>query len=138
MSPRSPVGRKRSHSTQRPIQDLSSFLYQRSGPASDSHLPMPVTSPTIQTSFVSQVRRSNTKIILPRADEEYLFPAQSPPPYGLFDLFPFSLLVQYLTKSGKEVKGKKAARLRAKMKNASLSHNLPLEISLYLVSAARF
>jgi putative membrane protein len=74
------------------------------------------------------------KIILQRADEVHLLPAHMPPKYHIFDLFPFSLLVQYLTKRGKEVKGKKAARLRAKMRKNAVSHNLPLEISLYLVS----
>ncbi|KAJ7143744.1 Bestrophin, RFP-TM, chloride channel-domain-containing protein [Mycena epipterygia] len=79
------------------------------------------------------------KIILARADEAFLLPGSMPPKYHLFDLFPFSLLVRCLTKRGREVKGKKAARLRAKMlmeKNGqgSGSHNLPLEISLYLSS----
>lgn len=74
------------------------------------------------------------RIILQREDEVYLMPAKNPPPYGLFDIFPFSLLVRYLTEKGKAVKGKKAARLRAKMKNEAISHNLPLELSLYLVS----
>jgi putative membrane protein len=74
------------------------------------------------------------RIILQREDEVYLMPAKNPPPYGLFDMFPFSLLVRYLTEKGKDVKGKKAARLRAKMRKESISHNLPLELSLYLVS----
>ncbi|KAJ7803154.1 Bestrophin, RFP-TM, chloride channel-domain-containing protein, partial [Mycena olivaceomarginata] len=55
---------------------------------------------------------------------------------NLFDLFPFSLLVKCLTKRGAEIKGKKAARIRAKMLKVGGegSHNLPLEISLYLSS----
>ncbi|THU99024.1 UPF0187-domain-containing protein [Dendrothele bispora CBS 962.96] len=79
------------------------------------------------------------RIILRREDEKFLYPSWDPPRYyGLFNLFPFSLLVKVLTSSGKELKGKKAARLRAKMRakmrNVGVSHNLPLEISLYLSS----
>ncbi|KAJ4473986.1 UPF0187-domain-containing protein [Lentinula edodes] len=74
------------------------------------------------------------RVILQRPDEVFLFPAKMPPKYHLFDLFPFSLLVRVLTNRGKELKGKKAAKLRAKMRNKSASHNLPLEISLYLSS----
>ncbi|KAJ7620988.1 hypothetical protein FB45DRAFT_928058 [Roridomyces roridus] len=79
------------------------------------------------------------KVILTRSDEAYLLPASMPPKYHLFDLFPFSLLVRSLAKRGREVKGKRAARLRAKMLmeksgQGSGTHNLPLEITLYLSS----
>ncbi|KAI0360743.1 UPF0187-domain-containing protein [Trametes cingulata] len=67
-------------------------------------------------------------------DESFLLPARMPPKYHLFDLFPFSLLVHILTKRGKEVKGRKAARIRAKLRSKTVTHNLPLEISLYLSS----
>jgi len=60
-------------------------------------------------------------------------PARNPPQFAIFDVFPFSLLVRQLTKRGKDVKGKKAARLRATMEHAD-SHNIPLEISFYLSS----
>ncbi|KAJ7786757.1 hypothetical protein B0H14DRAFT_2228738, partial [Mycena olivaceomarginata] len=75
------------------------------------------------------------KIMLVRADEVFLLPGSLPPKYHLFDLFPFSLLVRCLTKRGAEIKGKKAARIRAKMLKVGDegSHNLPLEISLYLL-----
>lgn len=63
----------------------------------------------------------------------FLLPSRDPPRYSYFDLFPFSLLVKFLTKRGKEVKGKKGARLRAKLRTQSGTHNLPLEISLYMV-----
>ncbi|KAI0701676.1 UPF0187-domain-containing protein [Earliella scabrosa] len=66
--------------------------------------------------------------------EDFLLPARNPPKYHLLDLFPLSLLVGYLTKKGKEVKGKKAARIRAKLRSKVVTHNLPLEISLYLSS----
>ncbi|RDX54419.1 UPF0187-domain-containing protein [Lentinus brumalis] len=66
--------------------------------------------------------------------EDFLLPARNPPKYHLLDLFPFSLLVGFLAKRGKEVKGKKAARIRAKLRSKTVTHNLPLEISLYLSS----
>jgi hypothetical protein len=69
--------------------------------------------------------------------EDYLLPARNPPRYSSFDVFPLSLFVQCLTKRGKDVKGKKGARARAKLRNSAISHNLPLEISLYLVSHSR-
>jgi len=65
--------------------------------------------------------------------EDFLLPARLPPKYHLFDFFPFSLLVKLLTRSGQEVKGKKAARLRARLRQSD-THNLPLEISMYLSS----
>ncbi|KAJ6480126.1 Bestrophin, RFP-TM, chloride channel-domain-containing protein [Mycena sanguinolenta] len=85
-------------------------------------------------SLRSALPGDNTKTILARADEGYLLPASLPPKYHLFDLFPFSLLVRSLTKRGAELKGKKAARMRARMASKGSSHNLPLEISLYLSS----
>ncbi|KAJ7171113.1 Bestrophin, RFP-TM, chloride channel-domain-containing protein [Mycena filopes] len=135
-----------------------SFLYQRSPPSSMSapHLPLPVTatspsssspaSPAYnrdrdrRTSFAARIPGiPERKIILARPDETYLLPGSLPPKYHLFDLFPFSLLVRCLTKRGREVKGKKAARMRAKMSagaggGGGGSHNLPLEVSLYLSS----
>ncbi|KAJ7910493.1 Bestrophin, RFP-TM, chloride channel-domain-containing protein [Mycena leptocephala] len=85
-------------------------------------------------SFLYQRQASGNSVILARADEAFLLPGSLPPKYHLFDLFPFSLLVKCLTKRGAELKGKKAARLRAKMASSVGSHNLPLEISLYLSS----
>ncbi|KAI5824652.1 UPF0187-domain-containing protein [Schizophyllum commune Tattone D] len=72
--------------------------------------------------------------VLKPSDEEYLFPASMPPKFYILDLFPFSLLVKCLTERGRSLKGKKAAKLRAKMINSTVSHNLPLELSLYLSS----
>lgn len=76
----------------------------------------------------------NEKRNIQSAEEAYLFPASMPPKYTIFDLFPFSLLIKIFAKRGHEVKGKKAARIRAKMMQKTVSHNLPLEISLYLSS----
>ncbi|KAF5391117.1 hypothetical protein D9757_003062 [Collybiopsis confluens] len=156
--PGSPISAT-SHRHQRQPSDASraqSFLAQRVNATSfsDSHLPLPATShPPIKPTFrepprpqrsaekiVSDAKSTmsdadpSERVILHKADESFLFPAKMPPKYHLFDLFPFSLLVRILTKRGKELKGKKAAKLRAKMRNKAVSHNLPLEISLYLSS----
>ncbi|KAF5381539.1 hypothetical protein D9615_005618 [Tricholomella constricta] len=120
----------------------SSFLYQRGFTVSaPSLLPAPVTSDSSRkTTFMNTpvprppYARPREKIILPRDDERFLLPARMPPKYHLFDLFPFSIVVKWLTKRGREIKGRKAARLRAKMRQNAISHNLPLEISLYLSS----
>ncbi|KAF5339585.1 hypothetical protein D9611_011411 [Ephemerocybe angulata] len=73
--------------------------------------------------------------VVPLAEEEaHLYPSSMPPRYTIFDLFPFSLLIGLVSRTGREVKGKKATRIRAKMKQKTISHNLPLEISLYLSS----
>ncbi|THH17920.1 hypothetical protein EW146_g2985 [Bondarzewia mesenterica] len=104
------------------------------------HLPMPVTSLAVKPSFLEPIKiRTSMSQSAPRSGKdsiygEDLLPARMPPKYHLFDLFPFSLLVKMLTKRGKEVKGKKGARLRAKLRNRATTHNLPLEISLYLSS----
>ncbi|KAG5642868.1 hypothetical protein DXG03_002013 [Asterophora parasitica] len=120
-----------------------SLLYQRNYAASaPSLLPLPVTSSsprkaTFQDSDGPEPRPSSSKprgnIILPVSEEGQLFPSRMPPKYHLFDLFPFSLLVKWLTKRGRSVKGKKAAKFRAQMRKNAISHNLPLELSLYLV-----
>ncbi|EJD41899.1 UPF0187-domain-containing protein [Auricularia subglabra TFB-10046 SS5] len=72
-------------------------------------------------------------ISLGPGEDPPLAPSQNPPKYHLFDVFPFSLFVKFLTKRGKDVKGKRAARIRARLAAGS-SHNIPLEISFYLTS----
>ena len=68
----------------------------------------------------------------PLTGEPPLLPPRNPPKHSLFDLFPFSLLGRYLARKGYNVAGKKQARKHAKTR--VVSHNIPLEISLYLVS----
>lgn len=95
----------------------------------------PESDPSSYTRTQRQhVLREKEQVILSPEDEKFLFPGYMPPKYHLFDLFPFSLLVGILTAQGKDVKGKKAAKIRAKMRNNAISHNLPHEISLYLSS----
>ena len=130
------------------VQRRSSVSQRPSGSA--NHLPLPATSPGENGEKSEKVefldlppppRSSNSdpsakgrrpKESLSEGDG-FLLPARNPPRYSYFDLFPFSLLVKFLTKRGKQVKGKKGARLRAKLQHQSVTHNLPLEISLYLV-----
>lgn len=69
-------------------------------------------------------------------DEGGLLPAVNPPKWGMFDVFPLSLFITTRTRRGKEVGGKKAARVRAKLRGENTSHNIPLEVSLYLVGVA--
>jgi ion channel-forming bestrophin family protein len=109
-------------------------------------LPFPATSPgetgtnTEKAEFVDTPklpRQSDgnashvSKIYM--VDDDELLPARLPPRYSYLDLFPFSLMLKFLIRRGKPVKGKKATRLRAKLRHQAISHNLPLEISLYLV-----
>lgn len=142
-----------------PPEPRSGLTHRITTSASLPHLPLPTTSPHSSSSAprrptflqlshtphslthltpqlpVPKVRQNEKgSTVVP--EEGLLSPARMPPKYHLFDLFPFSLLVRMMTKSGKEVKGKKAARLRAKLRDNTVSHNLPLEISLYLVSDA--
>lgn len=167
-------GRKASDAG-RPGPGLDTIL--ASQPASMPHLPLPATSPGIQTrpdnitlpaptekELMRENENDKTPMRQKAADlglsitspttnaprksfggksslandaniEEYLLPSRLPPKYSYFDLFPLSLLVRCLTKRGKEVKGKKGARLRAKLRSKAVqTHNLPLEISLYLSS----
>ncbi|KAG0702548.1 Bestrophin, RFP-TM, chloride channel-domain-containing protein [Suillus ampliporus] len=113
-------------------------------PAPDG-LPLPTTAPppslrvtTFATENTLRVdgRPQRGEKLSTGPDESFLAPAMNPPKYSLFDLFPFSLLVRMLTKNGVDVKGKRAARLRAAMRNhrGDNSYNIPLEISLYLGS----
>ena len=66
-----------------------------------------------------------------------LSPAEMPPKYHLNDLFPFSLFVGWRAACGENMKGKKAAKLKARS-GPGTSGNLPLEISLYLVGLTDF
>jgi len=94
--------------------------------STEGRLPLPVTSgPRSPTSGSLKFRPG---------DDSFLLPARNPPKFAIFDVFPFSLLVRQLTQRGKDIKGKKAARARATMREHVVSHNIPLEISLYLSS----
>jgi hypothetical protein len=120
---------------------------ERAASESAPDLPLPATTPgEVGTNSKKKKpdyleipkppRASNASIYGPGSTlgETDLLPARDPPQYSYFDLFPFSLLVKFLTKRGKKLKGKKAALLRAKIHHQSGTENLPLEISLYISS----
>lgn len=100
-------------------------------------LPMPATSPN-RSRF--QARETSSS-----SGEMPLLPARNPPPFGIFDIFPLSLLVGPLLRRGYNIGGKRAQRARAKKNGktergrgkgeAVVSHNIPLEITLYLVGS---
>ncbi|KAF8730060.1 hypothetical protein AX14_005754 [Amanita brunnescens Koide BX004] len=69
-------------------------------------------------------------VVLSREEESDLLPGYMPPTYDLFDLFPFSIITRRLAKTRM---GRKKAGLRARLQS-SVSHNIPLEISLYMSS----
>ncbi|KAG8981412.1 hypothetical protein FRB93_008695 [Tulasnella sp. JGI-2019a] len=60
-----------------------------------------------------------------------LRPGWNPPPYTIFDIFPFSLLIDQMAARG-HFEGKRAIRLKAR--KGIVNHNIPLEISFYLSS----
>lgn len=115
----------------------------RSASNSTPDLPLPATTPgevktksekpehlEIPKTSNASGRGSSSMVTLGEAE---LLPARDPPQYSYFDIFPFSLLVKFLTKRGRKLKGKKAALLRTKLCRQSATQNLPLEISLYIV-----
>lgn len=121
-----------------------------SGSVSEGHdndqqdLPLPATTPgevgtkSDKVEFLEAPKKprpsnSDASVRKSLVDVDELLPAHMPPKYSYLDLFPFSLLLKPLIRRGKPVKGKKAKRLQAKLNHAAVSHNLPLEISLYLV-----
>ncbi|KAH9476018.1 UPF0187 protein [Psilocybe cubensis] len=129
------------------IAPMPSVLHQRNTntATSPTSLPPPVSigpagkrssyySGGVTSPVSTYLQKEKERIILSQHDESYLMPAHMPPKYSVFDIFPFSLLVKWLTEKGKDVKGKKGARIRAKLRNEAISHNLPLELSLYLSS----
>ncbi|KAG9094866.1 hypothetical protein FRC06_010405 [Ceratobasidium sp. 370] len=78
--------------------------------------------------------RSDTKYVTvngPHGQVE-LAPASNPPRWGVWDIWPLSLLVRPLINRGVSIHGKTAARERTRQE--LVSHNIPLEISFYLSS----
>ncbi|KAJ8515116.1 hypothetical protein ONZ45_g7418 [Pleurotus djamor] len=101
-------------------------------------LPFPASTPSRRRSHqhnsdkedLPAFRRTNTRnTIIPRTDEAYLLPANLPPKFYIFNIYPFSLLENLFTKESK-----KSGKVRARLRNKAISHNIPLEISLYLSS----
>lgn len=116
------------------------------GTATSHSLPFPATAAGLQhrtpTITLSPPARSGTRpepirglstgTHLTNPDEVVLLPARNPPKLSLFDFFPFSLFVKLVQSTGRELKGRKALRDKARRKKDS--GNVPLEITLYLSS----
>lgn len=123
--------------------------HTRRAPAPDQ-LPFPTVAPTPsmrvanfarEKMLLSDGRPQKGVKLSTGSDDIRLAPAMNPPKYSLLDVFPFSLLVGVLAKdgvnkNGDAVKGRRAARRRAVMRNhrGQHSYNIPLEISFYLGS----
>ena len=92
-------------------------------------LPLPATASSSRFKSVDKETASSGPDLLP---------ARNPPRSSIFDLWPFSAFVWTLTKNGYPISGKKAAMERAKQRRGKegeiVSHNIPLEITLYLSS----
>jgi putative membrane protein len=101
----------------------------------DFHAPSLPASPR-SARFSAAGRAERGAMSLGEVDDEMLAPARRPPKWSIFDLFPFSLFIMMRTRQGKETEGRKAAKMKAKLHGKHQSHNIPLEISLYLVSTA--
>jgi len=101
-------------------------------PSSPLYSPRPRQSPSVPRT--PQSARPPTHEKLNEEDEVYLIPAYKPPNWAILELFPFSLLKGRRWRSAKNAKGDRARKIRAKMLNKADSHNIPLEISLYLGS----
>ncbi|KAH9912457.1 UPF0187-domain-containing protein [Fomitopsis serialis] len=108
----------------------------------EGQLPLPATSPR-RTTFANGLKPSMERdrgdkdektSTMNGVDEGFLLPARIPPRYHLLDLWPLSLIVHLLAKRGKDVKGRTAARIRAKLRSKTVTHNLPLEVSFYMSS----
>jgi len=144
-SPTSSAFRHPQGATQRKYADAPTRA-SVSGDSTKHDLPLPATTPGETGTNTEKVEFIDTPK-LPRqshgnashasrfslVDDNELLPARLPSRYSYLDLFPFSLMLKFLIRRGKPVKGKKATRLRAKLRHQAISHNLPLEISLYLV-----
>jgi hypothetical protein len=63
-----------------------------------------------------------------------ILPARIPPSFTFLDILPIAPFVRSRARRGKQVQGRRAARVRARMLRTQGSHNIPLEISFYLSS----
>ncbi|KAI6038538.1 Bestrophin, RFP-TM, chloride channel-domain-containing protein [Pisolithus marmoratus] len=123
---------------------LSTHRRPRATSLASQHLPLPSTTPGARPPAPSTPLIQENGVPLNGNQEGRKSPSYRPR-YSMFDFFPFSLLVKMLTKKGKNVRGRKAARVRATMTgdmrarsatrngHSHLHYNIPLAISLYLV-----
>ncbi|KDQ16816.1 hypothetical protein BOTBODRAFT_129750, partial [Botryobasidium botryosum FD-172 SS1] len=143
-----PAGRPSMHEQEDSSEDgdtasPSPEKQSRSLDTSHSRLPYPVTTPGAPNAPASANRnapllspnsavRFSTDSRYQRPEKPDLLPSHCPPESSIFDVWPLSAVASLLIKKGKQVKGKKAARRHATRR--VISHNLPLEITLYLSS----
>lgn len=107
-------------------------------PKGENFLPLPVTSNGRTPTFtvLPPDEKSPSKSRRQTTDEDsnivYLLPSRNPPPYHIFDMWPFYLCIRAIQRRGMELKGRKALRDRAR--NRVGADNVPLEITHYLNS----
>jgi len=136
----------RRRSAERDQGDITEQAPRRPSAESSSNLPLPATTPgpvgpkseKMEYLDASSKPRTSTSTVKgggSMADpDDVLRPARLPPKYSLLDFFPFSLLVNFLRRHGREVGGKKLALKHAQLHHHAVTHNIPLEISLYISS----
>ncbi|KDQ23192.1 hypothetical protein PLEOSDRAFT_1048994, partial [Pleurotus ostreatus PC15] len=119
--------------------DQSQHVRYRQHVSTGGSLPFPATTPSTRPPDrrkdgdlpLPPFRRTNTtNTIISQSDEIYLLPGNLTPSYYILTIFPFSLLDRVLKKK----KSTKTKKKRAELRNKAISHNIPLEISLYLSS----
>ncbi|KAK2462823.1 hypothetical protein APHAL10511_005214 [Amanita phalloides] len=125
------------------LHERTTTAYSTTNSTTKTLLPLHVTSPSSSYPSGSTTAQPDSRqrhssggrdyVVLTREAEHNLQPGYLPPKYHFFDFFPFSLVVNWLAARRKDKKGKKVARMRAKLRSTA-SHNIPLEISLYLSS----
>lgn len=124
---------------------FDSTLQQRSNTAYSTtktllHLPTP-SDPSVaeqgSAGMSPEARRqsiqSRGNVVLSREEEFIIQPGYLPPTYPLLDLFPFSIIMGCLSRHRKRQKGRKVVGAR---RVTTATHNIPLEISLYLVGSS--
>ncbi|KAH9965276.1 Bestrophin, RFP-TM, chloride channel-domain-containing protein [Russula dissimulans] len=137
----------RRRSAERDQGDLTEQAPRRPSAAeSSSNLPFPATTPGLvepksgkmeylDASSKPRTSSSTMKSGGSVADpDDILRPARLPLKYSLLDFFPFSLMVNFLRRRGRKVGGKKLALKQAQLHHHAVTHNIPLEISLYISS----
>lgn len=110
--------------------DQSQRVHYAKHVTTESSLPFPATTPSSrlpdsrEDGNLPLFRRTNTaNTIIPQSDEGHLYPAYLPPRDYIFTIFPFSLLMK---------QSKTPGGIRSHLRSKATSHNIPLEISLYL------
>ena len=78
-----------------------------------------------------QESKREERMVLSLDKEKDLMPAYKPPKWGLLDVILFPAMVEFMTRRGFEMNGRRAGRIRARI-SGQRSHNLPLELSLYI------